>query len=302
MVGTLSKDLWREATDITSPDWPPRWLKVSGILWFFWLVALIAWLMIAVIVPTFISILVAMGLGISDLMSRAKWAQFLLKPVHGYLNIHSVDFPFSSGQLFSFWMIVGVLSLLWSLAGSIGGRIGWATFGIVTAGMVWSETPELSKWIGTGLAAALWSLSTIVAYRKANKNTSDGGPSGRTSTSRIGRFPEFFATIERRAEGKARLHDYFDLADYLDNNVNRSRDIIATDLGIPRDRVLELLRRRFPHGVPGVSSTSPRCRQEIVKAAKEGQNRAAIADRYGISQSTVSKVIKDHKNEEKPTK
>jgi hypothetical protein len=299
MAGNVGKDLWREATDLTSTDWPPKWLKVLGILWSFWLVALILWLVFAVIVPAFITIFLAMGLTASVLVSKAKWAQFLIRPVHSYLDVHSTSLPFSSVQLFSFWILFGVAFLLWSLSGSIGGRIGWAAFGIETGAMVWSETPEPSRWLATGLTAALWSLLSIAAYKKTNKtspNKTSSNEAAPTRMNRLGRFPEFFATIERRAEQNALLHGYTDLAHYLDNNANQSRDIIATDLGIPRDRLSGLLRRRFPHGVPSPGKISPKDRREIVKAVKEGESRTAVARRYGISQSTVSKAVKDHQN------
>lgn len=167
IVSNLSRNLWREATDLTSPDWPPSWLRTLGVLWLFWLVVLILWLIIAVITPVFIRVAGALGLSISVLISQSKWTQFLLSPVHRYLGTYSVGLPFSSGQLFAFWIIFGIIVFFSSRGGSFGGRVGWVVFGIETGTMVWSETPEPSRWLATGLTAILWSLASISAYRKA---------------------------------------------------------------------------------------------------------------------------------------
>lgn len=286
IASNLRKNLWREATDLTNPDWPPNWLKALGALWILWLGVLIIWLAI-VVMSVLIKILAALGLTISVLLSETKWTQLVLRPVRNYLDIHSTSLSFSPGQIFGFWVLSGLILFVLSTRGSIGGRIGWAVFGIGTAAMVWNETSEPSKWLATGFTAVLWSLLCTLAYRRIEETSS-------TFTNRI-RFPEFLATIERRAEQNARLLAYIDLADYLDNKVNQPRDVISTDLKIPRERLPALLRRRFPQGVPGRSKLSPKDRREIAHAVLvEGKSRAEVAGHYDISQSTVSEVIKKH--------
>lgn len=117
MTGNLSRNIWRQATDLTSPDWPPRWLRLLAILCILWSTALIIWLVLVIIIPTFIKILVALGLGTSVLISETKWARVVLEPVHGYLNTHSAGFPFSPGELFGFWIAFGVVLFFLSQRG-----------------------------------------------------------------------------------------------------------------------------------------------------------------------------------------
>lgn len=96
---------------------------------------------------------------------------------------------------------------------------------------------------------------------------------------------------------------YSDLADYLDNKANEPHDVIAIDLGIPYERVSALLRRRFPQGAPSPSKLSPKDRREIVNAVLiDGNSRAEMARRYGISSSTVTRVLKNHENRTKVDK
>lgn len=202
VVGNLGRHMWRQATDLSSPDWPPRWLNVLAVVWILWLGILIIWLIVAIIIPVFIKILVALGLTTSALVSGTEWAEVLLKPVHNYLDIHSASLPFSSEQLFSFWgYYLGIVLFLLSFGGSIGGRIGWAVFGLETSAMVWDGTPEPSRWLATGLTAVLWSLLSTLAYRNRSKTSP-------TVTNRRVRFSGFLATIERRAEQNARVHGY----------------------------------------------------------------------------------------------
>jgi len=216
----------------------------------------------------------------------------LSRPVHSYLDIHSASLPFSPEQLFSFWILFGLVLFFSSFRGSIGGRIGWAVFGLATSAMVWSGTSEPSRWLAAGLTAVLWSLLSILAYRTRDKTSS-------TVTNRRKRFPEFLTTIERRAEQNASVRGYTDLADYLDNKANESLDVIALDLGIPDERVSALLHRRFPQGVPSRSKTSPKDRRDIVnEVLTGGKSQAEMARRYRISRSTVAKLVNDHKGRE----
>lgn len=292
MAGNLSRHMWRQATDLTSQDWPPKWLIALAALWILWLVALILWLVIAIIIPTFIKILVALGLGTSILISETKWAQVVLGPIHSYLDTHSGSLPFSLEQLFAFWVLFGVIVFFSSFRGSIGGRIGWAVFGIATGAVVWSETPEPSKWLATGLTTFLWSLLSTLAYRKLNATSSS------TVANRKRRFPEFLSIIERRAEQNARVLNYPDLAHYLDNKANQSPDIIATDLGIPPERVSALLSRRFPQGLPP-GGLSFKDRREILNKVLSGEeSQAEMARRYNTSASTISRLVKDYKSRE----
>jgi len=292
VVGKLGRHMWRQATDLSSPDWPPKWLNALAALWVLWLGILIIWLVVVIIIPVFIKIIVALGLTTSVLVSGTKWAEVLSKPVHSYLDIHSASLPFSPQQLFSFWILFGIILFFSSFRGSIGGHIGWAVFGLATSAMVWSGTSEPSRWLAAGLTAVLWSLLSILAYRKRDRTSA-------TATNRRKRFPEFLATIERRAEQNASVLGYTNLADYLDNKANESLDVIALDLGIPDESVSALLYRRFPQGVPSRSKTSPKDRRDIVnEVLTGGKSRAEMARRYDISPSTVSKLVKDHEGRE----
>ena len=294
MVGNLGRYMWHQATDSSSRNWPPKWLKVSAALWIFWLGILIIWLVIR--------ILEALGLGIVVLISGTRWAQVILGRVHSYLETHSAGLPFSPEQLFSFWVLLGIVLFFLSFTGSIGGRIGWAVFGIETGAMVWTETLEPSKWLVTGFTALLWSLLSTVAYRKKRRASSQFvepfmGPIGRFAESFAA--PESFEAIESRAEQNARRRKYADLADYLDNNANQPRDIIAADLGIPSKRVSELLARYFPQGPPSHRKLSPKDEREIVnEVLVEKKSRAEVARRRNLGSSTVSKVVKDYEYRE----
>lgn len=158
--------------------------------------------------------------------------------------------------------------------------------------MVWGGTLEPSKWLATGFTASLWSFLSVWAYRSKTKKS-------RTFIDRIGKFPEFLATIERRAEQNARVLDYTDLAHYLDNKANQPKEAIATDLRIPSERVPELLKRRFPQGVPIRGKLSPKDRRDIRNEVLAGKmSKAEIARRYEIHPSTVSKLVKDYENRE----
>jgi hypothetical protein len=228
MVGNLVRYIWHQATDSSSRNWPPKWLKTLGILWILWLGILIIWLVIVIIIPAFIKILVALGLGSISLISKTQWAQVVFGPVHSYLDTHSAGLPFSPGQLFSLWVLLGIALFFSSFKGSVSGRIGWAVFGIETSAVVWSETPELSKWLTTGLTVLFWLLLSTLAYRKKK-----GTPSHFVDPfmDHVGQFAESLATpksldtIENRAEQNARRRKYANLADYLDNNANRPRRI-----------------------------------------------------------------------------
>jgi hypothetical protein len=289
VAGNLGRYLWRQATDVLSPNWPPEWLIVSGVAWVLFLVILISWLVIAVLVPTLIKICVALGLTASVLLSEANWTQLWLKPVHSYLDTHSTGLPFSSVQFFSFWIVFGILLFYSSRRGSVGGRIGWALFGIETSGMVWGGTTEPSRWLATGFTVASWSLLSILAYR--NKTSSSA------TTRRKWRFPEFLAIIERRAEENARVLGYADLAHYLDDKANQPDDVIAMDLGILSRHVPELLRRRFPHGVPIRGKLSPKDQREIARRVlTDGESQAELARHFNVSASTISRVIKPYKS------
>lgn len=121
----------------------------------------------------------------------------------------------------------------------------------------------------------------------------------------VGRFAESFAApesldaIESRAEQNARRRKYADLADCLDNNANRPRDIIGADLGIPSKRVSELLFRHFPQGPPSRCKTSPKDQREIVnEVLVGGKSRREVALCYGIHPSTVTKLVNDYKYRE----
>jgi hypothetical protein len=298
MVGNLGRYMRymrHQATDSSSRNYPPKWLKILFALWILWLGMLIIWLIIEIIK--------ALGLGILVLISKTRWAQVVLGSVHSYLDTHSAALPFSPEQLFLFWVLLGIVLFFFSFMGSIGGRIGWTAFGIETGAVVWAETPEPSKWLATGFTALLWSLLSTLAYRrKKNKTPSHFVEPFMGS---IGRFAESFAApesldaIESRAEQNARRRGYADLADYFDNNANRPRDIIAADLGIPSGHVLELLVRYFPQGPPSHRKISPKDEREIVnEVLVEKKSRAEVARRRNLSSSTVSKVIKEYEYKE----
>lgn len=94
VVGKLGRHMWRQATDLLSPDWPPKWLIVLAALLVLWLGILIIWLVVVIIIPVFIEIIVALGLTTSVLVSGTKWAesyldQFIVISISIPLAFHS---------------------------------------------------------------------------------------------------------------------------------------------------------------------------------------------------------------------
>jgi len=98
MVGNLGRYMWHQATDSSSRNWPPKWLKALVALWVLWLGLLIVWLVVAIIIPALVKILVALGLGAIALISETQWVQVVIGPVHSYLDTHSAGLPFSPEQ------------------------------------------------------------------------------------------------------------------------------------------------------------------------------------------------------------
>ena len=92
--------------------------------------------------------------------------------------------------------------------------------------------------------------------------------------------------------------EYTDLAHYLDNKGHQKDEVVAKDLGIPPKRIPELLKRRFPQGVPKrggkLSFKDQRDIRNEVLAGKV--SKAEIARRYEVHPSTVSSLIKNYEN------
>ncbi|MFJ8676730.1 hypothetical protein [Streptomyces sp. NPDC093589] len=93
------------------------------------------------------------------------WAT-IEQPVRHYLNLHVQNLPTSPAVLHGLWRTSGLLFLLGGfLTRSSGLRLGWATWGALTVGMVWAGTPDPGRPVAAGLAAVAWALASAFALR-----------------------------------------------------------------------------------------------------------------------------------------
>lgn len=155
--------------DRDDPEWPPGWLVVLAVI---------------VVAGGALTVLAGLVLpllrGLADLLAAGagsgfEWAdgpdlaRMVLDPVRSYLDSHAVELPVSSDTLWWAWAGFGLAAFVLSVPGSVGARIGWALFGVVTAGMVWSETSRPAAWVAVGVTAVWWSLFSVLAFRRRRR-------------------------------------------------------------------------------------------------------------------------------------
>ncbi|MFE7515011.1 hypothetical protein ACFU8I_27830 [Streptomyces sp. NPDC057540] len=84
-------------------------------------------------------------------------------PVRSYIGQHSTGLPVPGSAVYAFWQLTGLIGLVGGLIGSAGARILWTGWGLSTAAVVWSATPDGSRTLAVGIAALAWALASVFA-------------------------------------------------------------------------------------------------------------------------------------------
>jgi hypothetical protein len=166
-AGRLTIRMWREAVDYKSPSWPPAWLVYAG-------AALLMLIAFKTIVPIVSGVFVAIGFGLGDLVSGSELAQVVTTSVRRYLDNVGPQLGISGQLLWKYWAISGIGLFVAACAGLIGGRLGWAIFGLVTGAIVHAEAPASSRLLILCVVAVWWSLLSVLAFYSPFKWRSQG--------------------------------------------------------------------------------------------------------------------------------
>jgi hypothetical protein len=310
----------KAANHVNDADWPPFWLQVTALL------AIVAIGLLALL--TIWPILMALA-EIGANVARSKPTQVVIAPVNSYLKVHAVGFPIDHRHLMSLWVVCGAVLLVAAFLGSIGARIGWLVFGILTLVMVWRGSGGAHAELSVGICALWWSFLSIPAYRRITALPAPYYPEAKwpvlnhVRTSRLallllgpqrGQYlqhphagPVSYyqadenrtaeirgAEMQRRIDKSVARLGFTDVADYIKANWGRSRKTMSEELGAPEWFVKELIRANFPPR-PGmrIERTPWQIKQEAVDFHRAGESFAAIGRRYKVSGNAVSRWVKE---------
>jgi len=100
----------------------------------------------------------------------------LRRPAHAWINAHAVGLDLTAQQFWRSWIISGIVFFVLAIAGSIGGRIGWALFGLSAVALTYAGTPPPSSLTAAATVAGAWALVTVPAYTRSRTRLSHPEP------------------------------------------------------------------------------------------------------------------------------
>ncbi|MFE6713995.1 hypothetical protein [Streptomyces sp. NPDC057695] len=90
----------------------------------------------------------------------------LTTPIRAFLDAQATHLPALSGTtVYSLWQITGLAGLIGGFLRISGARILWTLWGLSSIWIVWSASPAGGRLLAAALAAALWTLASILALR-----------------------------------------------------------------------------------------------------------------------------------------
>lgn len=281
----LLRHMWSQAMDFASPDWPPKWLPFA---------ALIPFVVLGLIVVILFQAVLSLISSIWSALLNVRMAGEVSDTVRAYIGEHAGASPMSSPRdLEIVWWSAGIVLLLAAMQGYVGGRIGWALYGLLTAGLVWSQTAPPSKWLIAGLVTLVWSLLSIGAYGRDAKKSRSRSPGKKLNVS----LDPFHAT-KRGASKRARKLGYDDVGAYLDQRGNQPYKVVTSELEVTTNDAKRILEDHFPEGIPRRIRLSPRQQRAAIEQWNNNKTTyAQIARDYGVSPKTVSSLIAKNKVE-----
>ncbi|MFJ6053638.1 hypothetical protein [Streptomyces sp. NPDC092307] len=110
-------------------------------------------------------------------------------PIRSYIGQHSADLPLPGSTVYAFWQFTGLIGLIGGFAGSTGARILWTGWGLSSAAVVWSATPDGSRAVATGIAALAWALASVFALRGMSLRPVINNPA--PATPQVNIYPAF---------------------------------------------------------------------------------------------------------------
>ena len=140
-VAKLTRQLWREVTDVEDPSWPPPWVHIVGIL-------------IAGVVSLYV---VSLAMGGLLRVGTSRWSLIVKTPLKLYFMQHSAGLPVSPAELINAWAVVGIVLFIISSFLDSCARIGWVLFGLSSCAAVYAGTHPPIQWTSVGVAAFAWS-------------------------------------------------------------------------------------------------------------------------------------------------
>jgi hypothetical protein len=130
-----------------------------------------------------------------------------------------------------------MILFVFSLAGSLGARIGWAVFGLFSCAAVYAGTQPPSQWTAAGLAAFAWSVASIVAFNSGRQRRPR---LAQRRSRKASESDQHYEEVRKNGHRHAKRLGYKDLGEYFSLRGNQVIPVIAKELRIPKSRVKEL--------------------------------------------------------------
>lgn len=287
VLGHLTKRMWREAVAVKSPHWPPAWLEYAG-------AAFILLFTLTTVILLMWGVLVTVGFGFVDLVSGSDLAQVVTHSVRQYLDNVGPSLGISGQLLWRYWAISGIVLYFTACVGLLGGRLGWAIYGLLTGAIVYAETSETSRLLMVCIVAGWWAVLSLLAFYSPNRNRRQ---SERIDGSRepFSKWfaPQAAASARQTAEDASLTYGYTDLQDYFDNRGHLALYKVAKDLGVKSDMAKALRLQHVPKGFPTGSKVSPKQKRAILEQCNLGEvSLSDMAEQCNVSVQTLRKWMK----------
>ena|SRR5215475_9433245 len=210
-------------------------------------------------------------------------------PIRHYIGLHSHGLPISGAQILNGWKLTGITIFILACYGSVGARIGWPIFGVISCGAVWAGTAPPTRWTATAITALAWSAVSVLAFRRLS---SPRRRPAAWSITRLRRDTERRRDEARRqAELSARNKGYNNLDHYFAERGNQRIDIIAEELGIPKRYVDPLRREYLEPSISVRSNLSPGVQRQIRTDIRSGDYpKREICKKYGCSLQQLHRI------------
>jgi hypothetical protein len=210
-------------------------------------------------------------------------------PIRHYIVQHSHGLPISGAQILNGWKLTGITIFILACCGSIGARIGWPIFGVISSAAVWAGAAPPTRWTATAITALAWSAASVLAFRRL---TSPRRRPAVWSATRLRRDAERrHEEVRRQAELSARNKAYSNLDHYFAERGNQRIDTIAQELGIPKRHVEPLRREYLEPNISVRSNLSPEVQRQIRTDIRSGDySKREICKKHRCSLQQLHRI------------
>ena len=83
-----------------------------------------------------------------------------------WFQTHGAGLGLTPNEQLVTWLALGLFFFVLAVVGTVGGRIGWALFGLLSVGLFYDAATPPDQWTSAGAAALVWAVLGVPAYRR----------------------------------------------------------------------------------------------------------------------------------------